>query len=150
AEVLKTIGRSAVDKLTKMTLPTEVENKIRSYKRFENNWASADDRLLALIAVADLMGTTLETVSRQDENELLAGFGVDVFSSTSTEDALIKMQDFRKDLDIFQLKMDAMRDLGRILSKRSVVTDFFNASQILLDESAYDELEWRCKLNVKA
>ena len=150
-ELIDKVGSSKTSNITQGKLPPEIQRKVDSYNSYANLWSNADNDLLALLAVVDLMWEKLiQILSRKNENQLQADFGVNVLSAAATRSALPRMRERKKQLELLRLKNEAIVDLAKVVAGRSLLGGPANASQITFDKLGYDKVRERTTSNIKA
>lgn len=150
-EVISKVGGHTIGKMTKIKYPPEIAKRIRSYISFSNVWHNANDDLLALLAVSELIWEKLlQPVNRKDENKLLFESGVNAASIPATQTALKRMAETKKQFEKTRKKCEAISPLASAISKKSWLGGPANASQIKFDKMGCDMVQKQCTKNIKA
>lgn len=156
--ILKLTGQ-LIDKLgSKMTsntmkgkLPPEIQRKVDSYASFRNVWSNADQDLLALLALVELMWEkVIQPLSRKSHNQLQLDFGANVLDRSATTAALKRMEDTKRQLQLLKTKSEAIMGLAKAVAGRSLLGGVGNASQIAFDKLGHDKVRQRVTANIKA
>ncbi|MEZ4808092.1 MAG: hypothetical protein R2815_11575 [Flavobacteriales bacterium] len=150
-ELISAGGPMVIDKV-KGKPSGDLERKIRSYssRPFENIWTNANDDLVALIAISELMyERRIVPLSRMDEERMQIHFGVNAFSALATNQAVTAMREEKQRMSQLPDQCDALIALGKTLVAKSFFFEFFS-SQPHFDEMARQELNKRCDTNKEA
>jgi len=130
----------------------ELERKIRSYgqRPFEILWTNANEDLVALIAISDLMYEhSIRRLSRMDEEAMQLELGVDALSGSAMSVAVQAMQKEKKRMQQLRKQCDALLVMSKTLVAKSWFFEFLS-SQPHFDEMARQELNRRCDTNKQA
>ena len=152
AKLIGTIGSSITTNTTKGSVPPVIKKKIKSYNKGFSSpiWTHADDDILALIALADLMwDKKISLMARKDETSLQNMFGVNAVSEQATSDALYKMNLAGKDIKMLKKQCEVMPTIANTVVAKAIILGIANISQISFDKMGANEVKMRCDKNIK-
>ena len=151
AKLLDELGAKSRTGVSKGEWPPEIKKRVDSYNMFKKVWSAADDDILALVAVGELMWEkAILPVKTKNEERLQLDYGVNVFLKGATQIALAAMKKDRDALRTMKLKCEAMRPLADALAARALMGGPMNASQIQFDRLGATEVKRVCRQNEQA
>jgi hypothetical protein len=130
--------------------PRTIANRIKRYdaEGFDARWTFADDEILVLNAMSDLMWESrIELLADKDEEVLQVELGVNLLSRAATAAALTRMRTEEKDLKALQTQCEALPPLALAMVFKSTMAAPADASQVALNRMGADRVRTNCNRN---
>lgn len=148
---LKDAGGAQLSELTKLEGAGAVARKVKSYHSkgwLKEIWTNADENLVTLIAIADVIhDMRIAPLSQMNMERMLSFFEYEFLSDRRARAALHAMNVELKLIQDMRDLTDLLPALANALVSTGFFADLFNFSQNAFNERARFELSLRCERN---